>query len=599
MDELPSAGFMSSASHPQKVISLSSTGPRSQRLTSLAENRTIKSMLWTHYAGGEDDIWHCALKDLYAEANQEAYVFGPFGLQYVSGPAQSEARETGSKTYGTVMPASMIRLLGRTRFSLDPSDTFLDLGSGIGHVVLAVYLFTKVGRAVGIELLSERHEIAVKVGEVLSDSTHSVMGNRSLEFKLGSFMDFDDIHQATVVYTASLCFPPDLMHDLRRFIAERMQPGTLVLTLQKFAPCHSGLLYLREESVQTSWAKHSAVYVYALSPFPLRSASVMWPQWTGLGSGGDEDLRHSVCRRAWDLLGPQRLREEFSRFLQAGSSVLSVEQMQVVLSGEEGVQVPTVAKRLMATMGEPSGTSEGSFLQLHGARLYGECESSLNCFLTSLIQGSSSKAAGDSFGFTASVQNANEADLLPDAWLDVLMTLAGVQGNFMAIGSRLAKITLTGYLGGPQGIKAFDSFVTSGHEAALVGARSVQRLRKFLNSTEAASLRDCLPPDSLSRRVSFQNGSIRDSNVLASARHAAVIFLGDFDCRSADCQAGIASLLNSLRPNAWVLGFEDLGQISKKVHLEDIKVLPSAPLSQSLSRRVYVHIVVQGNSPEL
>ena len=38
-------------------------------------------------------------------------------------------------------------------------------------------------------------------------------------------------------------------------------------------------------------------------------------------------------------------------------------------------------------------------------------------------------------------------------------------------------------------------------------------------------------------------------------------------------------VVNSLRPNAWVLAFEDLGKISKKLRLVDSKVLPTVPFS--------------------
>merc|ERR1711963_964671 len=44
--------------------------------------------------------------------------------------------------------------------NLGASDTFVDLGSGLGKLVLQVFLTTDVGRAVGIEIIEERHHLA-------------------------------------------------------------------------------------------------------------------------------------------------------------------------------------------------------------------------------------------------------------------------------------------------------------------------------------------------------------------------------------------------------------------------------------------------------
>lgn len=61
--------------------------------------------------------------------------------------------------YGEITAQGMRRLARRV--TLNQSDCFYDLGSGIGRAVLQAFLEFGVHRSVGIELASTRHHQAV------------------------------------------------------------------------------------------------------------------------------------------------------------------------------------------------------------------------------------------------------------------------------------------------------------------------------------------------------------------------------------------------------------------------------------------------------
>lgn len=68
--------------------------------------------------------------------------------------------------YGEIPPESAAQIaseLGLER----PGAVFYDLGSGVGRMVLQVYLTTEAARAVGVEIAVPRHNIALRALQAL------------------------------------------------------------------------------------------------------------------------------------------------------------------------------------------------------------------------------------------------------------------------------------------------------------------------------------------------------------------------------------------------------------------------------------------------
>src|SRR5262245_5708685 len=61
-----------------------------------------------------------------------------------------------SETYGEILYPSIDKLL--TELSLTEQDVFLDFGSGLGKVVIQVFLRSEVKESCGIEIIPELYE---------------------------------------------------------------------------------------------------------------------------------------------------------------------------------------------------------------------------------------------------------------------------------------------------------------------------------------------------------------------------------------------------------------------------------------------------------
>lgn len=99
-------------------------------------------------------------------------------------------RYAGEQPFYQGTPYGMVRDL-LNKIDLGPGDVFYDLGAGYGRVVLYTAMTSGVGRAVGIELVSER---AAACNRVKDD-----LGLRNVEFRSGNVRE-QDLSDGTVFF---------------------------------------------------------------------------------------------------------------------------------------------------------------------------------------------------------------------------------------------------------------------------------------------------------------------------------------------------------------------------------------------------------------
>ena len=182
-------------------------------------------------------------------------------------------------TYGEMTPLGFRSMAERV--GLCKGDVFVDLGSGLGRVVLQAAREFAVRRSIGVEYALSRHTLAEEAREA-SASTQSV------EFIHGDCADADvwraALHDATVMYVSNLLFGEELQERLAQRLEEvdstRPQSIRLVLTLKPFHRVPNG--YVEDEGepqlvVETSWRapeelqvvgqiEHNGSRVYAYRP---------------------------------------------------------------------------------------------------------------------------------------------------------------------------------------------------------------------------------------------------------------------------------------------------------------------------------------------
>jgi len=118
-------------------------------------------------------------------------------------------------------------------------DTFLDLGSGIGQVVLQVAALTDCKMCVGIE----KALIPAKKAKSMDSLFRKWMdwyGKKFSEYKLyqGDFLDkkhSDDLQGSTVVFVNNFAFGPAIDHKLKMRFAD-LEEGTRIVSNKAFCP---------------------------------------------------------------------------------------------------------------------------------------------------------------------------------------------------------------------------------------------------------------------------------------------------------------------------------------------------------------------------
>jgi SAM-dependent methyltransferase len=192
-------------------------------------------------------------------------------------------------TYGEIT-ADGVRCLLHTLVSLRAfsqcrcREVFYDLGSGFGRLVLQLVLrciipdssdkapvsfdarFRKVA---GIELLTERHAIAVAAWSALKNNAAVQAGGGSIptvEFLPGDIL-LADLSYTTVIYLSSLCFPEELLSECAAKLD--CQPNVHTVFTLKTLPVTSFRL-IDVCFVEMSWEPDVPVYLYErLQLYPL------------------------------------------------------------------------------------------------------------------------------------------------------------------------------------------------------------------------------------------------------------------------------------------------------------------------------------------
>eukprot|EP00747_Dinoflagellata_sp_TGD_P030989 gnl/TRDRNA2_/TRDRNA2_135001_c0_seq1.p1 gnl/TRDRNA2_/TRDRNA2_135001_c0~~gnl/TRDRNA2_/TRDRNA2_135001_c0_seq1.p1 ORF type:complete len:604 (+),score=96.90 gnl/TRDRNA2_/TRDRNA2_135001_c0_seq1:57-1868(+) len=180
--------------------------------------------------------------------------------------------------YGELMESAVETML-RTPVlvgegALGVHDSFWDLGSGAGRVVLQAALTTKVGVAHGIELSVRRHEIAQQAVAALDNLVWSSGQGRPQDVPsrwqvhqgdLRDVLRSPDFASATAIFMNSIAFPKALLFDLAHALT-RLPPGALVFSTKELPGCHRGLSLLDLLHVESTWNKRTGLRIYVVAP---------------------------------------------------------------------------------------------------------------------------------------------------------------------------------------------------------------------------------------------------------------------------------------------------------------------------------------------
>ncbi len=176
------------------------------------------------------------------------------GFEIPAEDSQLIKKSKGSPIYGEIKHTALAKLLDY--LALTPADTFYDLGSGVGKVILHTALTSKVKKAIGVELSTARHQEA------------QIAFGRAREYepslaKRVVFLNQDlmtvDLSDATVIYTCSTAFSIKFMVEVTKRLGQFTHPFRLV-TLQEL-PLEKHFRLIQTLRLDMSWLRNTPVHV--------------------------------------------------------------------------------------------------------------------------------------------------------------------------------------------------------------------------------------------------------------------------------------------------------------------------------------------------
>lgn len=144
-----------------------------------------------------------------------------------------------------------------------PSDTFADLGSGLGRVVVEAAVLGGMRKAVGVELSVQRHKMAC---DGLMEATKGLeeiqgkAGTSRVELHQGNLLKFD-LKGFTTIFASTICFRDALMEKLGAKLAREVPEGARFAATTDFpASSPPPVRMVRQEPVKAGYDFYLYVY---------------------------------------------------------------------------------------------------------------------------------------------------------------------------------------------------------------------------------------------------------------------------------------------------------------------------------------------------
>lgn len=149
-----------------------------------------------------------------------------------------------SETYGETSFEFMAQLIDRNQFRPGEQDTFIDLGSGVGHLVLQMAASVKCKKCYGVEIA----DVPAGYAKLMEERFKFWMnwhGKTYTEFELfhGDFFEkqyAEIIKNSTYILVNNFAFKPDVDHKLKQRFLD-LKDGTQILSSKPFCSPKSRL----------------------------------------------------------------------------------------------------------------------------------------------------------------------------------------------------------------------------------------------------------------------------------------------------------------------------------------------------------------------
>lgn len=125
--------------------------------------------------------------------------------------SKAQATATIAHTGGEMLYPSVNKLIHLMQ--IRDNDVVVDLGSGIGQVVLQFFLLTNAKEVIGIEIIPSQHDQALLALSQCKEDLPALFTDRQATFLQGSFFDIP-FTEASVIFLNSVCFTQEMLLKL-------------------------------------------------------------------------------------------------------------------------------------------------------------------------------------------------------------------------------------------------------------------------------------------------------------------------------------------------------------------------------------------------
>lgn len=222
----------------------------------------LKTQIEKNQLGG-NELYISELKELYPECLHDHETIKDVHKYQEDGYAT---------TYGE-MDYQAIEQFNNKFNSSGEMKYFIDFGSGRGK--LPIFMGDKVDKSIGIELVTERHNDAIKLKESLSKKFNEITNKVELingdMFEYLKSVDKSTFNSPVLIWISNLCFDEKITKQLFDELVTKMPSGSIIGSskIPNVIPYEIEAIILTGSSdnkitVSMSWSKDSTIHLYKI-----------------------------------------------------------------------------------------------------------------------------------------------------------------------------------------------------------------------------------------------------------------------------------------------------------------------------------------------
>jgi tRNA G46 methylase TrmB len=138
-------------------------------------------------------------------------------------------------------------------------DTFIDIGSGRGKIVL--YMATKFNKSIGIEIVKDRYNNANNLLESLNNYSFFT---KKVKFVNDDVLNIKFTNNKCLIFMNNTCFTQNFTDNLFIKLLNEISNGSIIMCNHKCTQMDK-IKFMYDKNIPMSWNKNNIVYFYKIN----------------------------------------------------------------------------------------------------------------------------------------------------------------------------------------------------------------------------------------------------------------------------------------------------------------------------------------------